>query len=311
MEGDREVVREGEEKKKGGWFSRKKNTTQKTAYVQRPPSSLNMPRKSSSTTISPDTDDLPERLPHPAQSAGGTPEESPSRDSLSIPKHAGFDFKAIQEMLEKEGGRQKDELEGMAPEIRAAVVPPPPVPPPASRTTSAPQLDSQPDIPPPSLPSSSRIAPPAFEPPTADLSQAFSRSLSFDNANERNLPPTPSQELDIPQPNLDEFLTPTGRFNFQPPPVPYVSFGSPDGAIWGSPPVPDGGFSSLSESKTSFNNGSTTFGAGNSSLSGTGPFTAPTGISFGGNDGSISMGDPWSSSSNSDTKKPSYITNPW
>ncbi|KIJ54324.1 hypothetical protein M422DRAFT_42501 [Sphaerobolus stellatus SS14] len=324
MEEDREVIREGEESnKKKGWFSRNKETPKKSSYVQRPPSSLNMPSKSSSPSI----DDLPERLAHPSQP--GTPDEAPSRDSLSIPVRAGFDFKAIQEMLQEEGIEQKDELEGMAPEIPANI-PPPVVPPPASRTTSAPKLQQ------------SEVEPISYSPTDtmrnhssiaeSDLSQAFTRSLSFNDAQERD-----QQSLSLePEPPLNEY-TPTGRFNFQPP-APSVSFGSTDGAIWGSsldaaPPfssISTNPFASPADTRLPFNNGSEesrtisgfgSYGGGvgvgvGVSGGGADPFAASpsAGISFGGADGSVSaLGDPWASTADvaNKNKKPSYTANPW
>jgi len=91
--------------------------------------------------------------------------------------------------------------------------------------------------------------------------------------------------------------------------MPTIPPGSPDGAVWGAPADPTPGLNAHS----SFNDpslGSSSY----TTFSSVFDATPVSGISFGGVDGSISLGDPWAAtpSSSSDTgKKPSYATNPW
>jgi len=93
MEVDRMVVREEEElKKKKSWFSfgsSKQKTP--TKGISRPPSVASFSsfskEKSTPTTPTP-----------------GTPGPGPEESTVNLPLHAGFDFGAIQEMLQNEGG---------------------------------------------------------------------------------------------------------------------------------------------------------------------------------------------------------------
>ncbi|KAF8527388.1 hypothetical protein BU17DRAFT_39586 [Hysterangium stoloniferum] len=314
MVGDREVVRaDDNSKQKRGWFSRGGKMTQNTTNVQRPPSSLNMPRKSASASESHDSD-LPERLAHLGQE--DSPDNTPSRDSLSsIPIHAGFDFKAIHEMLEEEGANRKDELDGMQPVSTST----PAVLSPSNRTTSAPELPTQSSR--STIPVSHDCSPtlPAHGSGTpsddAKLSQAFARSLSFNDADDTDDTDNTydANELSSSQqysPTADPFLTPTSRFNFQPPPIPSLSFGSSDGVAWTS--------TMDTASAAHVYNGSSLAPVGetlpfdSTPLPTLHPPAVPS-ITFGGSDGSVStVDDPWATASHPGlAKKPSYTTNPW
>jgi hypothetical protein len=321
MEGDREVVREGEEKtKKQGWFSRDKTTAQNTKNVQRPPSSLSLPRHSTSTPAS-GSDDLPERLAsstHPPDS----PEEAVSRDSTaSIPIHAGFDFKAISEMLEREGGKDKDELRGMQiptnepltdhtlpAQSDSSVTP--------RDTLIAPGISSK-------FPSVHEVDPDmesGIESETrADLAQTLSHSLSLNDVSDRTAS-SPSQHKStlISDPSSITEPTSTSRFTSaaRPPPAPTLSFGSSDGSLWTSaqdthPPQDQSTFGGI-VSKSPFAPSTDTLSfSGNTGSSHLNPFTAP-GLSFGSADGAISHGDSWVlPPKDGVSKKPSYSTNPW
>ncbi|KAI5121831.1 hypothetical protein M0805_003265 [Coniferiporia weirii] len=121
MEGDRIVVREedGPPKKKS-WFTRRANKKEGKTPRPSPQSPLGLAKNSSSPSrkakdASDDDDDLPERLEHsttsgppfasPAQSPPSSPRASDvSASTASVPIHAGFDLKAIQEVIVDAGG---------------------------------------------------------------------------------------------------------------------------------------------------------------------------------------------------------------
>lgn len=122
MKEDRIVVREGEEtsKKKKSWFSRRSSKVDPKASrppTTRPPSGMSANKKPTAPVV--EDDELPERMEHsstptlasgatsstttPVQSPPGTPRASDvgeAGDSTSkIPIHAGFDLKAIKEVI--------------------------------------------------------------------------------------------------------------------------------------------------------------------------------------------------------------------
>lgn len=326
MEGDREVVREGEKKqKKSGWFSRDK-TAQNTKNVQRPPSSLTLPRHSSSTPAS-GSDDLPERLATSSHSPN-SPEGTVSNDSMaSIPIHAGFDFKAIGEMLEKEGKKNKDELSGMqipteAPFIPAVRSHTNDTLPPESESTETPRQtsvvsgfssdtlpvdDSDPDIV-SGIESETR----------ADLAQTLTHSLSLASMSDRTASSS-SQHESTPIGSLSSNVVPISTSSIRPPPAPTLSFGSSDGSMWTSAQdtIPSQGQStfrgnvSTSPFAASADLVSSSNGTDSNVPSHPDPFAVP-GLSFGSADGAISYGDPWAPPpKDGTTKKASYSTNPW
>ncbi|KAF8636853.1 hypothetical protein AX17_003211 [Amanita inopinata Kibby_2008] len=133
FEGDRIVVREDVEQKKG-WFSRNKSRTQ-LQHISRPPSASNFTRRVSADNASVKgrasvDDDLPPRVEHPPATGGetvtpaGKTQAAPvsgaatpvrgSMDSNSqIPMHAGFDFAAIKQAL----GDPQTDVDGVVKEV--------------------------------------------------------------------------------------------------------------------------------------------------------------------------------------------------
>ncbi|KAI0673841.1 hypothetical protein C8Q78DRAFT_654258 [Trametes maxima] len=316
FEGDRVVIREGEETEKKGWFGRKKKSSTSSQSISRPPSTATFGhvRKSGSQSSVVD-DELPPRegatIPTPPipQSQLRTPAQSPKpsatpRDdgdvaSAEIPAHAGFDFAAIKEVIGKTDHHSED-LHVPAPNR----FPPPSVPPPTLRTESAP-----PPLPDSPLTATPRVRPSLDLPPVpiehegepvagpstssrTDLSSSLSRSLSLNNIRNDETNVT-SYERDASSSR---------------PPV--LSFGGGDGSIWpGQAPDPTPTYSSFSSFQAPSNFAalrsadvlSNPFASGSSRLRSDGlpaappdnPFAASSGtpsLSFGGIDGSISFG---------------------
>ncbi|KAI8990645.1 DUF726-domain-containing protein [Trametes punicea] len=199
FEGDRVVIREGEDTKKRGWFRRKTKSSTPSQNTSRPPSAATFghSRKSGSQSNHVD-DDLPPRegatTPVPVQLESDQSTQPPSNSlddgdvaSAEIPAHAGFDFAAIKEVI---GNADKsEELRVPAP----SRFPPPPVHPPTLRTESAP-----PPVPssPPAAPLKTRsslnlpsvsiehedepVAGPSSN-SRSDLTSSLSRSLSLND----------------------------------------------------------------------------------------------------------------------------------
>ncbi|CAL1694697.1 unnamed protein product [Somion occarium] len=196
FEGDRIVVREGEELQKKSWFSRKKKPAPapSTPKISRPPSSATFGhhRKTSSSTAA-DDDDLPPRE-IPTISTPLSPEQipipaTPVMDDgdvgspSNIPLRAGFDFSAIKEVLGK-ADLTPAELQVPAPNKFNA----PYIPPPTHRSESAPP-------PGPGLPVATPRVQSSFDLPSTndhlgpvasahtnthdDLTSSLSRSLSL------------------------------------------------------------------------------------------------------------------------------------
>ncbi|KAI4517018.1 DUF726-domain-containing protein [Schizophyllum commune Loenen D] len=152
FEEDRIVEREGEPKRKRGWFT-KKETEQKR--VSRPPgtsSPFAKPRTSQSSRTSVEDDELPPR--EGAPTSPGTPksetlerasmdsqDSGPSTPSKLPPKHAGFDFAAMKEMI-----GQAEEEDTKTPSTPPAA---PVIPRAANRTVSMPSMHPPPLSPPP------------------------------------------------------------------------------------------------------------------------------------------------------------------
>ncbi|EMD42269.1 hypothetical protein CERSUDRAFT_110798 [Gelatoporia subvermispora B] len=328
FEEDRIVVREGEDhnQKKKSWYSRRKKSTPSSGSTSRLPStSSHSTHKKSSSKSSVTSDDLPPRegasspsrptspTPSPdtakTQFIPTTPEESPES---TIPLHAGFDIKAMKEVI---GTAEADPAELQVPTPTRFTAPP--IPPPTHRTASAPPpLQEITDPVPPSRPS--------FNPPSslyehvvagpslssADAMDQLSRSMSMSNIHdteERSMTSSISR-----------------RFASEGPPsqdLPSMTFGGSDGSLW--PAQQDG-----SLPYGAFGGPQTTFGIGahpsrENFSSGLGaeplrgfsafrsdalsppsenPFASPAvpGISFGAADGSITFApspkveqDPW------------------
>ncbi|KAI9066465.1 DUF726-domain-containing protein [Trametes sanguinea] len=317
FEGDRVVIREEEETKKKSWFGRrKKKSSTPSQPVSRPPSAATFghSRKSGSQSSQVD-DELPPRegatTPVPSQpqasSQSPQPPSTPHDDgdvaAAEIPKHAGFDFAAIKEVIGK--ADKAEELRVPAP----SRFPPPPFHPPTLRTESAPP--PVPDSPPPATPKarpSLNLPPvpiehedePVAGPSSAsrpDLSSALSRSLSFN---------------DVPD-DLDAEMTSFRHNSSSRSPV--LSFGGSDGSIWQAQQpdsTPTFGAFGAYQAPSSFSSLrsadvlSNPFAGGSNGLRSDGlpappvdEITAAAGIpslSFGGIDGSISFGSSPSSS---------------
>ncbi|KAI0830880.1 DUF726-domain-containing protein [Trametes gibbosa] len=315
FEGDRVVIREGEETEKKGWFGRKKKTSTPSQSISRPPSTATFghTRKSGSQHSVAD-DDLPPREgsstpvpPVPKPSVQSPSPSNPHDDgdvaTSQIPTHAGFDFAAIKEVIGKSDSNPND-LHSPAPSKFPAAPPHPPT----LRTESAPP--HVPDSPPPSTPKGrpSLNLPPVLpeheDEPVAgssssscvDLPSSLSRSLSLNNVHN----------------DFEDGMTSYGRNASSRPPV--LSFGESDGSIWpsqnpdsisttfGAYPMPSG-FSPLRSADVLAN----PFASGGSSglrpdglpappsnplaISSSGPS-----LSFGNMDGSISFAPSTSSS---------------
>ncbi|KAM5539970.1 hypothetical protein V8D89_006473 [Ganoderma adspersum] len=235
FEGDRVVVKEGEEKEKKGWFGRKKKTSSMSQSVSRPPSSATFGTpKTRTSQDATDDDDLPPResaatptLPS-AVSQVLTPPKSPSTStphegdlgSSAIPVHAGFDFAAIQHVLAKS---ESNPEEIRAPQ--ATRLPPPSIAPPTQRTGSAPPPILEPprspltpkprvshDLP-PTAHEDEAVAGPSN--PRTGLSPMMPRSLSLNNVSA-------AEEADLPS-----FDTPTSSAR-----QPTLTFAGNDGSFW-------------------------------------------------------------------------------
>lgn len=113
MKVDRIVVSKEEEelKKKKSWFSRgsKQKTPPKT--ISRPPS-VSSSSKEKVSSAKDAGDSMPERIEFPATPSTptsgtptpGTPAPGPGDSTTNLPMHAGFDFNAIQDMIQNDGG---------------------------------------------------------------------------------------------------------------------------------------------------------------------------------------------------------------
>lgn len=306
-------MKEEEEPKKTGWFSRKSSTP--TPRVSRPPSTTSYARKAQKSTSQTSNDDLPPRMEsrHSMASNSSTSGQSEAGDSKPhLPLHAGFDFNAIKEVLGK-SELNPEELKIRDDKHFAA----PFIPPPTQRSESAPppayQLSPNTSIP-------SRLSLDSSEEnlgkPRDDLIPTFSRSMSLDsgdndyNSDESTSYPPPRETPSGPS----SFHTPQGSPRHGRGPT--LSFAGNDGSLWASAPEPE---------KFVFGAGpSTPFGASplpSTTYPYSNPFAGPslpdTGLSFGGADGSITstlgpVADPWSIPSDIDRKKaPTFNSNPW
>lgn len=352
FEGDRIVVREGEEvpKKKKSWFSRKKKPTPQTP-VSRPPSSATFTpgKKRTASNATDDDDDLPPRevselKPHSDSisesatppRASSTEPATPSNEtadvtSSAIPLHAGFDFRAIKEVIGKTD-LKSEELKMPTPSPFNA----PLVHPPTHRTESAPPpLLESPAVTPrarssldlPSLPDEPVAGPSSLS--HHDLTSTLSRSLSLSDVKDEDGVTSYNEK------------TPTGFGLNGPGSIPTLSFGSSDGGISSWPAESPSTYSnspvinfqdrlSYNSLGSGFGNGfgpnrSETFRSVSSPLPSLNPFAPPdsASLSFGGSDGSITFSpslsssverDPWDAGRQYSNSKKSASTlnlNPW
>lgn len=299
---DRIVVREEDEPKKKGWFSRKKPAPS-PQKASRPPSATSRTSKTKTQN-----DDLPPRTEKistdsssSAASGTVTPTSEASESTPHLPLHAGFDFNAIKDMLGK-AELDPEELQMPVPNRFHA----PPIPPPTQRSASAPRPHSDdPETPTISRPSFDLSFSSDAGPSTrGDLSTAFSRSMSVSDIHDR--------ETDVSGSAYADQETPR-----PPAAVPTLSFAS-DASLW-TPPSDPFLESPLAPNET------LSFGAAGGSIASFGssfgytpppsqnPFASSSVLSFGGPDGSItapSSLDPWGVQS-TEKKKSAFNSNPW
>ncbi len=238
------MVREEDEPKKKSWFSRKKKSTPATSpRVPRPPSVMSHPSHHRKTSSSASTDDdLPPREAHTpslattdSRSTTPTPgdlgkDSQPSTPDVShLPKHAGFDFSAIKDVIGK-ADLNPGELQVPAPNRFHA----PPIPPPTLRSESAPPPIPEPSSPSPKPRSSLDMHDQPVAGPSSsrsDLSSTLARSMSLDNVH--------AEADDAEELTSVNAITPHARHEFQSfAAPPSLSFGSNDGSVW--PAEPEG-----------------------------------------------------------------------
>jgi len=311
---DRVVVRDGDDTQKKRWFSRKKKPSPSPTVVSRPPSMSfgSSTRKSSSLKKSLDDGDLP------ARESTGTPPlpvtnpaslqvaDGQSRSSAAdVPVHAGFDLKAIKEMIE-ESGENPEELQ-VPPSSR---IHSPPV---VSRSDSA-SPDSVNRIVSARIPTASPVA------PHADLSATFATSLSLHSGSDvdddsQGMPPVAT---DI---GSKEDLAYTSSATAHTSTIPQTFFSGNEGLIWSPPPLEKRSPAFVDPFATNSvlldnPNGSIR----DSSFSHV-PYSPEMNssalLSFGGVDGTITSQDlgqdPWNipAGGAKKTKTPNYLSNPW
>lgn len=312
---ERVVVREGDHTQKKKWFSRKKKPSTSPASVSRPPSTASFAssrRKPSSLGKPTDDDGEPPREstgtppprntnPHSTQPSGG---RSPS-SSTDIPVHAGFDLKAIKDMIDQ-SEKTPEEMQVPQPsQIHSPLV--------VSQSESAPPAYT--------------IAPTHVANPTgsyvadvdssAGLNATFATSLSLhhvpdygdDVDDDQGMPPV-ADGLGSPD-HLRHPSSATSPHTF----IPQISLDRSETSIW-SPPLPENRHSPFGDpfagSAVSFENSSRS----TNNLHRASPVAGPSAsLSFGGTDGTITlqgMGrDPWSIPVGDPKKTPNYLANPW
>ncbi|KAI0094238.1 hypothetical protein BDY19DRAFT_10660 [Irpex rosettiformis] len=337
FEGDRIVVREEDEPKKRSWFSRKKKSSTSNSQTSRPPgpSSGSHRRQTSSQNVA--DDDLPPREGSPATPIPGTPSAStPTLNSpageaddgdvaSNIPKHAGFDFKAIQDVIGK-ADLNPEELQMPAPSRFTAPV----IPPPTLRTESAPPPAPEPPSPPPKTRSPLSIPLQPVAGPSSssgDASPSLARSMSLNDMK--------AALEDEEVTSVDE-KTPSSSQVFR---VPSAPQNSSDNSLWPgeadrTPPLSTSEFatpfsSNPFETRSTYDplhpGGMGSYGLSRVPDTTFAPPDSAT-LSFGGADGSITFGasasaDPWNVSTpnfgafGSSAKKPANSfninSNPW
>jgi len=288
-------VRDGDDTQKKKWFSRKKKPSLSPSLVSRPPSTASFgssKRKPSSLGKSPD-DDLPARVSTgtpPLQDINlpSTPDGQSLRSTTpDIPVHAGFDLKAIKDMI-GESEKNPEELQ----------VPRP------SRIHSSPvisELDS---------------APPAS-------ASSVTRAVSARKLTESSVAPhgdSSAMFATFPSPHSgrDDLAYASSTLNVST--VPQISLGRNEGSIW-SPSL-----EKRAELVNPFATNTVSFGNPNGSMRGSSfshdlqhtyspeSDSSPS-LSFGGVDGTITlqnMGqDPWKITAGDSKKTPNYLSNPW
>lgn len=301
---ERVVVREGDHTQKKKWFSRKKKPSASPTPVSRPPSTASFAssrRKPSSLGKPTDDDNEPPREftgtpppqntnPHstqPSESDGQLP-----GSSTDIPVHAGFDLKAIKDMI----GQSEKTLEDMQ------------VPQPSQIRSSLGISESPPAY---------TITPTdVANPPGLSVADTYSSAgLSAFATSLHNVPDSGDDVVDVPPivddgPSSSDHLSYLSSATSPHNTIPQISFGRNETSIW-SPPLPE----KTSPFGNPFTVGAVSFENSSRSTNGLPPAAGPSAsLSFGGTDGTITsqgMGrDPWSIPV--DPKKtPNYLANPW
>lgn len=305
-------MRDGDDTQKKKWFSRKKKPTLSPTTVSRPPSTASFGstrRKFSSLRKSLD-DDLPAREstgtpprqdtnPHSTDSSDG------QSSTADIPVHAGFDLKAIKDMI---GESEENPEELQVPQF--------------SRIDTPPVLSQSNSTPPNSDNRTVSARTPTESPmpvaPHADWSATFATSLSLHNGpdvgdDSQGMLPVANDLGSQDDPIYASSAAPHTST------IPQISFGGNEGSIW-SPP-------SLEKRSPAFVNTFTTnpvsFGDRSGSIRSSSishdtysPETSSSAsLSFGGADGTITLQDmgqgPWNIPAGDSKKTPSYLSNPW
>lgn len=331
MTTDREVIREGEDKKgRFSLFGRKKETPSKR--VSRPPGvhphSISRTESMNSSTAVAD-DDLPPRTSNDSTNS--------TNEKTNLPKYAGFDFQAIKEAI----GKENLDVEtipapgpgpsghGVEPVSTMALACPPQL---LERSESAPAFTNSLYNPttapePPDTPT-----PPVGQLPcgnTAEISSVLSRSLSLgdlpEGESQKNTVSSPVSPTEpTPHPLHGTFTNPHRRTSTHAD-MSTLSFGSAGGDIWAS------GATTSTDTQLTFGRADgkilggssnpygnypspTSYRLGNGSTNGDDPNAvevAPT-LTFGGADGSISHAaeDPWKPNPMRGGQK-KWTPNPW
>lgn len=326
MTTDREVIREGEDKKSGFSLFGRKETPSK---ISRPPGVHSHPisrTESMSPSATTADDDLPPRTSNDAATS--------TDQKTNLPKYAGFDFQAIKEAIVEEdldvekipvphSGSGGPVVGPVTTLVHARPAQP------LERSESAPPLMNTPPGPigtpePPDTPTQPVVQ--LSHDATAALPSTFSRSLSLNDLPEDETAQASTSSPVSPTPHpLREISANPYRQTPTHSDTSVLSFGSAGGDIWvsGATPSTDtqlsfaradgtifGGTSNpygnySSPTPYDFRNGSAIGGESN-------PFVAATTLTFGGADGSISSAseDHWKPKPiTSEHKK--YTPNPW
>lgn len=299
-------MREGDHTQKKKWFSRKKKLSASPTPVSRPPSTASFAssrRKPSSLGKPADDDNEPPREftgtpppqntnPHSTQPSDG---QLPS-SSTDIPVHAGFDLKAIKDMIGQSEKTPEDMQVPQPSQIRLSL----------GISESPPAYTITPtDIAnPPGLSVTDTYS-------SAGLSATFATSLhnvldSSDDVDDGQGIPPIVDDGPSSSDHLSYLSSATSPHNT----ISQISFGRNETSIW-SPPLPE----KTSPFGNPFAAGAVSFENSSRSTNSLPPAAGPSAsLSFGGTDGTITsqgMGrDPWSIPV--DRKKtPNYLANPW
>ncbi|KAG1902700.1 uncharacterized protein F5891DRAFT_1023010 [Suillus fuscotomentosus] len=303
---ERVVVREGDHTQKKKWFSRKKKPSASPTPVSRPPSTASFAssrRKPSSLGKTTDDDNEPPREftgtpppqntnPHSTQSSD---DQLPS-SSTDIPVHAGFDLKAIKDMIGQSEKTPEDMQVPQPSQIRLSLG--------ISESPPAYTITPTDVANPPGLSVTDTYS-------SAGLSATFATSLhnvpdSGDDVDDGQGIPPIVDDGPSSSDHLSYLSSATSPHNT----IPQISFGRNETSIW-SPPLPE----KTSPFGNPFAAGTVSFENSSISTNGLPPAAGPSAsLSFGGTDGTITsqgMGrDPWSIPVDQ-KKTPNYLANPW